>query len=88
MKIVNFYSETNSQFSLYRHLNYSHINFVSIGGSTNDKLIRSDMIPIDTGYKYDRSILTTAIDDVCIKFLNTLFLLISIIYFFLGLGIS
>ncbi|KAI2797700.1 GPI inositol-deacylase [Blomia tropicalis] len=64
MKIVNFYSETNSQFSLYRHLNYSHINFVSMGGSTNDKLIRSDMIPIDTGYKYDRSILTTAIDDV------------------------
>lgn len=58
------YKQTNFDMEQYRNNTLSHINFVSIGGSFQDNIIRSDLIEFNSSYKYDRSLLTTAIPDV------------------------
>ena len=61
------YNQINNVFSRTRQNELNNINFVSIGGSYQDKIIRPDLISLNTNSKYDRVILTTAINDVSIQ---------------------
>ena len=65
-QILNFYKQANADFLSYRDSELSHINVISIGGSYQDFVIRPDLISLDTAYRFDRSLLTTAINDVSI----------------------
>lgn len=86
-RILDFYDKLNLHFEENRPTIYGHINFVSIGGSSNDKLIRSDLISLSTDHPLDMSILTTAIDDVILFFILVCFHLLNF-FVSLGLGLS
>ncbi len=63
-RILDFYDRLHRSFAQHRPAAFGHINFVSIGGSANDKLIRADLVSLASDNPLDLSILTTAIDDV------------------------
>lgn len=63
-RVAQFYRESNQLFQAHRTTELADINVLSIGGSTADKIIRSDLIDLNSEYQYDLSILTTAINDV------------------------
>lgn len=63
-RILDFYDRLHRSFAQHRPTALGHINFVSIGGSANDKLIRADLVSLASDNPLDLSILTTAIDDV------------------------
>lgn len=63
-KTIQFHKRIREDFNSIRQNDFENINFVSIGGSHRDNIVRSDLIALNSSYKYDRVHLTTAIDDV------------------------
>ncbi|OTF75858.1 GPI inositol-deacylase-like protein [Euroglyphus maynei] len=64
---VRFYERINSDFQRFRNTRLSDLNFISIGGSHQDMIVRPDLIRLNSSNPDDLSLLTTAIPDVWVS---------------------
>ena len=82
---IRFYERIHHYYQSHRNTKLSDLNFVSIGGSYQDMIVRPDLIRFNSSNPNDLSILTTAIPDVSVESKSKFILFIRIQ---LGMGIS
>lgn len=69
LETIRFYERTNLDYQRYRNTRLSDLNFITIGGSYQDLIVRPDLIRLDSSTNpKDLSILTTAIPDVSLVY--------------------